>query len=289
MLSRRFGHGVHLASAPCMAFRANLVRVVVPLVLAGFVVACGGRALGESGVAPGDDSGVATDLGIGTGATDSSIGTGATDGGAACLDLEVLPSDLTCGSDSDCELVRAGEVCSGQCSCSGYTPVNAAAGARFRSEIASLTFSEDCGCPASTDEALRCIDGQCTLCTGDPPAGCGHAGIGDGGIVTVNGGGGADTGTDSATESSNDSAGTCNGTDFCACINFCVSTCRCGDGGCPLTQACGGGLCPNSCPSGEACAAQPGDVSMCSPTCTPDGVDRQGSCPAGMTCQIVCT
>ncbi|MHB8419679.1 MAG: hypothetical protein ACYDCL_16505 [Myxococcales bacterium] len=90
-------------------------------------------------------------------------------------------------------------------------------------------------------------------------------------------------------------AGGCSDIDFCACGNFCVSTCRCdGDGGCPLTQAqaCEGALCPNSCPAGQACAVQPGDAGdafLCSPLCTSGGVGAQGSCPAGMTCRTVCT
>jgi hypothetical protein len=159
------------------------VRIVVPLFMTGLVVACGGKTIVGS-VGSGEDSGT-------VGATDSGIGTRATEGGAGCLDLEVLPADLSCASDQDCELVRTGEVCDGQCSCGGYTPVNAAAGARFESETASVTFSEDCGCPPSTDEAPRCLDGQCTLCIGDQPEGCGDSGtttIEDGGIAVVEGG-----------------------------------------------------------------------------------------------------
>lgn len=157
------------------------VHIVVPLVMAGFAVACGGRTLGESGVEPGGDSGVVTDSGIGTGATDG--------GGAGCVDLEVAPSDLSCGSDSDCELVGTGEVCNGQCSC-GDTPVNAAAGARFQSETASLTLE---GCPCADPGEARCLGGQCTLCAlgSTEPAGCGDSGtttIEDGGIVIVDGG-----------------------------------------------------------------------------------------------------
>jgi hypothetical protein len=48
-------------------------------------------------------------------------------------------------------------------------------------------------------------------------------------------------------------------------------------------------LCPNSCPSGQACAAQAGGSFMCSPLCTPGDDGGQGSCQAGMTCQTVCT
>ena len=86
--------------------------------------------------------------------------------------------------------------------------------------------------------------------------------------------------------------GACSVTNFCACGNFCVSHCRCGNDGCPFTQACEGAVCPNACASGEVCGAQPGGSVgefMCSPLCTP-GVDAgQGSCPAGMTCETVCT
>jgi hypothetical protein len=247
-----------------------LARFLPALFMAGLSAACGGDSVGES-AGSGKDS-----------------GTGGTDGGSACVNIEVVPSDLSCGSDQECELVRTGKVCNGQCSC-GDTPVNAASATRFQFETASLSLE---GCPCAFEGEARCLGGQCTLCGLGPnqPAGCGDAEtttVEDGGIVTVDGGG-SETGTDSAMESG-DSAGTCSGTNFCACTNFCVSTCRCGDGGCPLTQACGGAVCPNSCPSGEACAGQPGDVYMCSPSCTPDGVDGQGSCSAGMTCQTVCT
>jgi hypothetical protein len=156
-----------------VTLRGHLAHLVAPFLMTGFVVACGGKILGGN-AGPGNDS-----------------GTGATDGGAGCVKIEVLPSDLSCGSDSDCELVRTGEVCDGQCWCSGYTPVNTAAGARFESEIASLTFSEGCGCPSSTDEA-RCLGGQCTLCgLGAQPAGCNDAGImtiEDSGMLAIDGG-----------------------------------------------------------------------------------------------------
>jgi hypothetical protein len=119
-----------------------------------------------------------------------------------------------------------------------------------------------CGhvCPVGPDGMDPCINGFCE-----------HAGVPDAGVED---GGGTDT---------------CSTTNFCACMNFCVSTCQCGDGGCPLTQVCEGALCPNSCPSGEACGTQSGGVSMCTPLCTPEGSGGQGSCQAGMTCRTVCT
>jgi hypothetical protein len=129
--------------------------------MAGLVVACGGRTLGGN-AEPGNDSGTRT-----------------TDSGAGCVSLEVLVSDLLCGSDQDCALVRTGEVCNGQCSC-GDTPVNAAAGARFQSETASLTLE---ACPCADPGEARCLGGQCTLCGlgPDQPVGCNE----DGGITTV--------------------------------------------------------------------------------------------------------
>jgi hypothetical protein len=149
-----------------VTLRCYGVRIVAPvlLVLAGLVVACDGKTIGGS-VGSGEDS-----------------RTGATDSDAGCVDLEVFPPDLSCGSDQDCELVRTGEVCSGQCSC-GDTPVNAAAGARFQSEIASLTLE---GCPCAFQGEPRCLGSQCTLCGlgPDQPAGCGDSEtttIGDGG------------------------------------------------------------------------------------------------------------
>jgi hypothetical protein len=154
-----------------VTLRGYLVRSVVPLLVTGFVVACGGKTVGEN-AEPGNDS-----------------GTGTTDSGAGCVDVEIVPSDLSCASDQDCTLALSGNICNGQCSCAG-TPVNAAAAARLQSEIASLALHE-CPCPKSGEP--RCVGGQCTLCgLGlNQPAGCGDSGtvtIEDGGIVTVDGG-----------------------------------------------------------------------------------------------------
>jgi hypothetical protein len=143
--------------------------MVVPLLLAGLVAglapACGGKTL----------------LG-GDGDSTSDSGTEifpSTDGGSTCVDIDVAPSDLACGSDPDCDLVRTGEVCDGQCSC-GDTPVNLGAAARAQSETASLTLE---GCPCADPGTARCIGGQCTLCGFGPdaPAGCNE----DAGVITI--------------------------------------------------------------------------------------------------------
>jgi hypothetical protein len=158
-----------------------LAHIAAPLLVTGFVVACGGKTLGGT-VGSGDDSG--------TGATDG--------GGVGCVDLEVLPSDLSCGSDSDCELVRTGKVCNGQCSC-GDTPVNAAAGARFQTDTASLTLE---ACPCGFGGDARCLGGQCALCAlgSTEPAGCGDSGTtaNDDSGISVNDGGEFDGGISDA-------------------------------------------------------------------------------------------
>jgi hypothetical protein len=166
-----------------VTFRSDLVRIVVPLLMMGFAPACGGKIILGETVGSGEDSGT-------IGATDGS--------GASCNDFEILPSDVTCGSDSECSFVRTGEVCSGQCLCGDPpTPVNAAAQARFQSETASLNL-EACACTF----LVRCLGGQCTLCGGVPnQPSCNEDEDGgittpsDSGIVIVEGGE-FDTGAD---------------------------------------------------------------------------------------------
>jgi hypothetical protein len=134
----------------------------------------------DTGNATSDGAGREVDTGIST-----------SDGGT-CVDLVVIPSDVSCGSNSDCTLMNTGEVCGGQCLC-GDTPVNTTASARFQSQIASLTFRE---CPCASPGEARCLGGQCTRCGFGPgdPAGCYDAGTGttdagrDTGISTDDGG-----------------------------------------------------------------------------------------------------
>jgi hypothetical protein len=130
-----------------MTLRGSLIRMVTPLLMMGFAPACGGKILGGT-VGSGEASGTIS-------ATDG--------GGASCVDFEILPSDVSCGSDSDCSFVPTGEVCSGQSLCGDTAPVNAAAEARFQSETASLNL-EAC----SSTIQIRCLGGLCTLC-GDGP------------------------------------------------------------------------------------------------------------------------
>jgi hypothetical protein len=122
----------------------------------------GGTGVAEAGER---DSGVK--------AADSGADTGTTDSGSKCVDFEPTPSDLACGSDQDCALVRSGEVCKGQCSC-GDTPVNAGAAARFASDTAPLDLAS---CPCAFPGEARCLAGQCALCGpgSNQPAGCADA------------------------------------------------------------------------------------------------------------------
>ena len=122
----------------------------------------GGTGVAEAGER---DSGVK--------AADSGADTGTTDSRSKCVDFEPTPSDLACGSDQDCALVRSGEVCKGQCSC-GDTPVNAGAAARFASDTAPLDLAS---CPCAFPGEARCLAGQCALCGpgSDQPAGCADA------------------------------------------------------------------------------------------------------------------
>ena len=121
-----------------------------------------------------DGAGREVDTGTSDGAG-REVDTGTSDGGS-CVDLVVTPSDVSCGSNSDCTLMNTGEVCGGQCLC-GDTPVNTTASARFQSQIASLTFRE---CPCASPGEARCLGGQCTRCGFGPgdPAGCYDAGTG---------------------------------------------------------------------------------------------------------------
>jgi hypothetical protein len=115
-------------------------------------------------------------------------------------------------------------------------------------------------CPVEPDGIDPCINGFCQ-----------RVGVPDAGFED---GGGADG---------------CSETNFCACMNFCVSICQCGDAGCPPAQTCEGAICPDTCPAGQACGGRlPDGGNVCTPLCTPSP-DGQGICPAGMTCWTGCT
>lgn len=216
-----------------------------------------------------------------------------------------IPAPGSCSSDDDCVLAICGN--SG-CNC-GSSVI-----ARSQLDESACLIEQgapipaactpqgmECDCPAHAICTPQCRSGTCacelcdpgeTVCNGactDPSSdshncgGCGNECASgqlclDGVCSPGTSAGGSDDGG-------------CSETNFCACTNFCISTCRCGDGGCPptLTQVCEGAVCPNSCPSGEACAANAGGVFLCSPLCTPGGTDGQGSCQDGMTCQTACT
>ena len=154
-----------------MAARIDLARAISALVIVCLPAACGGKTQKEGVIKSetGEDSGVRT--------TDSGLGTRAMDGGSGCADLEVNPSDLSCGTDHDCALVRTGQVCNGECDLfCGDTPVNTVAAMRFESDTGSLTLGP---CPCNLAGEVRCLGGQCTLCALGPnqPAGCSDAGL----------------------------------------------------------------------------------------------------------------
>lgn len=152
---RSWRSGAKLAyGSPSMNFHGYLARIAAPVLIIGLVGACEPKTL-ASNAEPGQDS-----------------GTSSTEGGSACVDIDVAPADISCGSDSDCVLTLTGHVCDRECNC-GDTPVNAGAAARYRSETASLTFE---GCPCADPGEARCLGGQCALCGLGPnqPAGCGE-------------------------------------------------------------------------------------------------------------------
>ena len=256
---------------------------------------------GQSAASTGTTSVGSTNGGSSSGATSSGGSTGGSSGQCE------LPTPGTCSSDRDCVLA----FCSNEsCNCGGWVIARSQLGenACLIEEGSPIPAACNppgpaCECPAHPFCTPQCISGTCTceltcgneetLCNGvcaDTSGNldnCGTCGTScTSGQLCLNGvctsdssGGGSDDG----------GSDICNADNFCACTNFCVSTCQGGDGGSPLTQACEGALCPNSCPSGEACAAQRGGDFMCTPLCTPDGAQGQGSCQDGMTCHTVCT
>jgi hypothetical protein len=278
-----------------MTLRGYLVRIVVPLLaMTGLAPACGGKTLGGS-VGSGEDSG--------TGAIDG--------GGARCVTLEVLPSDLSCESDQDCTVSRSGNVCEGDCvlEC-GRTPINVSAAARNQSETSSLSLED---CPCLDPGEPRCLGGQCAVCGfgPNPPAGCNDDGgvvtIEDGGIFVVDGGepdsgtsdaGGEQDGGTSTTpgcRSAEDCpasslSGICSGpispASLCAREPACSGDSDCTDGDVcstgPGAQAAGGGGGPTCRP---ACASN--DDCNYWEACQPDGKCQPLSCdqcPSYLTC-----
>jgi hypothetical protein len=153
-----------------MQLRSSFLRHPVwALLSVGMVIgagACGGKTVDDGQRNVGDPP---TDGGVDGNLTDH-VDTGINTGPEQCVDVEVTPSDIACVSDSDCELIRTGTLCDGQCSC-GDTAVNAAGAATASQETSSLTLE---GCPCADPGPTRCIANQCTLCGlgSAQPAGC---------------------------------------------------------------------------------------------------------------------
>jgi hypothetical protein len=96
-----------------------------------------------------------------------------TDGGGdggTCVDVNPASYVTSCSSDSDCTLVRTGNICDGQCSC-GDTPINQSGLSKYQAATSGLTLE---ACPCVFPGTVSCVASECTLCTGQAgqPAGC---------------------------------------------------------------------------------------------------------------------
>jgi len=191
-------------------------RIVLSIGLAAVALgpaACGGKTAGAgegSATETSSGSGSGTSLGtsVSTVVETTVIGTSGTNG--SCVDFELGPSDLECASDGDCNTVRTGTICSGECSC-GSTPVNMSGSDRFGSATSGLTLD---ACPCAFPGEPRCIGGQCAVCGFGPdqPAGC------------ADGGGAVDAGADVSTTSD---AGTCFDLDLSSLDTSCETSSDC--------------------------------------------------------------
>jgi hypothetical protein len=99
------------------------------------------------------------------------------DGDAGCVDIEVLPAELTCEVDSDCTAVVTGPVCPGyQGNPDTFSTLclngvaNSVGAARIAAQVAAIPHGDDAGidfCDTLGGEQ-RCLGGQCISC---PPPG----------------------------------------------------------------------------------------------------------------------
>jgi len=106
------------------------------------------------------------------------------DGGvdpSSCVFVDVATYDTSCGSDSDCTFINAGQVCPtcGTSCPGGNAVINNSGYARYRSQIAAVPAPPPGSCPTATSGGCasfgvaRCVAKTCTYCTfTNPPAGC---------------------------------------------------------------------------------------------------------------------
>ncbi len=87
------------------------------------------------------------------------------EGALACVEVELVPSALTCGGDSDCTLVPTGPICGDTCMCPSQA-ANTSFAAQLASETQGIALG-DCHCPALIGYA-ECLQGVCIFC--DHPA-----------------------------------------------------------------------------------------------------------------------
>jgi hypothetical protein len=111
----------------------------------------------DAGVTTTEDSGFAT---VDGGEPDT--GTWATDGGT-CVDIDLSTYDQSCNQATDCIVIRAGEVCSGQCACDDplnpLTVVNASEQSRYEQATSGIDLDAVCPCPPAT---LQCVGNMCS-------------------------------------------------------------------------------------------------------------------------------
>lgn len=90
--------------------------------------------------------------------------------GGTCVDINPASYETSCNSDSDCTLVRTGDICDGQCSC-GDTPINQSGISKYQAATSGLSLE---ACPCVFPGTVNCVASQCTLCSGQPgqPSGC---------------------------------------------------------------------------------------------------------------------
>jgi hypothetical protein len=180
------------------------------LLALGLIGACGGQEVGSGGT--GGSSGSAGSSGSGgSGGTGGSI----SDAGN-CVDVVLSTYSKSCDSPSDCILITAGEVCTGDCNCEG-SPVSASEEARYKAATAGIELGT---CFCAKAPVPQCIDHTCTL-----------AGEDDSGTTSTSDGGEVEAGSTCADIELSSYDQTCTKTSDCIEITsgeICPTSCLCG-------------------------------------------------------------
>jgi hypothetical protein len=78
--------------------------------------------------------------------------------GGTCVYVDPSTYDTSCKVDTDCTLIRSGEICSGECSCGGNTAINVDGEVQYKNAIAGLDLLD---CPCVAQPPPFCGGGQC--------------------------------------------------------------------------------------------------------------------------------